>query len=202
VTYKKQPDYYYRLAREKSWVARSIFKLEEIDKKTKLIKPADFILDLGASPGSWMQYTLSRIGNRGRIVGIDLVPPSIKLPSNATFIVANIFEISPEEIINKTEIREFDVVLSDLAPKTTGIKFADQENSYLLFLRSFEISKNLLKQGGNFAGKLFFSQHHNEAEKILRLHFSEVKTIHPRATRKESSEIFLVGKNFLKTIYK
>lgn len=197
MTLRKKPDYYSRLAHKKAYPARSIFKLEEIDKRMGLFARKDRVLDLGSSPGSWLKYILERIGNKGRAVGIDIVTLGIELPSNAGFLLADVMTIDPEEIKKSAGVDTFDVIASDLAPKTTGIKHVDQENSWILLERAVQLSKRLLRRGGHFTGKLFFSPRHKEATQLLNELFGNVRTIQPKATRKESREIFIVGKNFL-----
>jgi 23S rRNA (uridine2552-2'-O)-methyltransferase len=199
VTYRRKPDHYTRLAREKSYPARSIFKLEEIDRRLHLIARGDRVLDLGASPGSWMKYILERVGSGGKVAGVDLSPPAIRLPPNACFIQADVMAVEPGDVLKAAGEEFFDVVVSDLAPRTTGVGSADQENSWILFSRAAELARELLKRGGHFAGKLFFSPRHAEAEALLGRMFSRVRTLQPKATRRGSREIFLVGKSFCRT---
>jgi 23S rRNA (uridine2552-2'-O)-methyltransferase len=196
VTYRRKPDYYTRLAHEKSYPARSVFKLEEIDRRLHLLARGDRVLDLGASPGSWMMYILERVGGEGSVAGVDLSPLGIQLPPNACFIQADVMTIGADDIRKGAGERPFDAIVSDLAPRTTGIRHADQERSWILFSRAAGLAAGLLKRGGHFAGKLFFSPRHADAEALLGGMFAEVRTLQPRATRRESKEIFIVGKNF------
>ena len=196
MTKHRKPDYYTRLAHKKSYPARSVFKLEEIDTRARLIARGNVVLDLGASPGSWLMYIAGKIGNEGKVVGVDLSPLNIELPRNARFIQADVTAMDPARIAEACAGRPVDVVVSDLAPKTSGIKHADQENSWALFERALELAGNLLRGGGNFAGKLFFSPRHKEAENRLKDLFEETRTIHPKVTRKSSREVFLVGNGF------
>src|SRR4051812_10245989 len=115
-------DHYFKKAKDQNFAARSVFKLEEIDQKLKIIHPHNKILDLGASPGSWSQYCSKKIGPKGRILGVDLTEIQIKLP-NAEFIQADLRDLNLEQIFKERGYNEpFDVVLSDMAPKTTGIR--------------------------------------------------------------------------------
>ena len=196
MTQRRKPDYYTRLAHKKSYPARSVFKLEEIDARARLITRGNVILDLGANPGSWLMYLSEKAGNEGRVIGVDINPLNIELPRNARFIQADVNAVDPSRIAEACGGRPIDVVVSDLAPKTSGVKHADQENSWALFERALELAAGLLRQGGNFAGKLFFSPKHKEAETRLKELFRETRTIHPKATRKSSREVFLVGKGF------
>ncbi len=193
MSHRKKPDYYTRLAHERSYPARSVFKLKEIDRKVRLFSRGDRVLDLGASPGSWTKYILERIGNEGRIVAIDTSPPSIALPANAQFVRIDLLTVPPEAVCAMTGEKDFDVVVSDLAPRTTGIKAADQENSWILFLRALELARLLLVPGGRFAGKLFFSPRHHDGRTFMKNLFTRVRTLQTRATPRGSSEVFLIG---------
>src|SRR3990167_2615508 len=119
-------DHYFKKAKQNNFAARSIFKLEEIDQKFKILKPKQNILDLGASPGSWSQYCSQKIGANGKILGIDLKPVTVKL-SNAIFIQADLRDLNLEQIIKEHGVKPvFDLVISDMAPSTTGIRMTDQ----------------------------------------------------------------------------
>jgi 23S rRNA (uridine2552-2'-O)-methyltransferase len=196
VTHRRKPDHYTRLAHERSYPARSVFKLEEIDRRTGLLHRGDRVLDLGASPGSWMKYILERVGPEGLVAGVDLSPLAIELPPHARFVEADVLAVDPEALRRLSGGGSFDVVVSDLAPKTTGIRHADQELSWELFARAVFLAGRLLARGGSFTGKLFFSPRHGDAVALLDKSFSSVKTLQPRATRRESKEIFIVAKGF------
>ncbi|HWU42509.1 MAG TPA: RlmE family RNA methyltransferase, partial [Bdellovibrio sp.] len=115
-------DRFFRKAKEEGFAARSVFKLEEIDKKYKIFKPGQIVLDLGASPGSWSQFSSQRVGPAGRVLGVDLSPVTVKL-NNAVFIQADLRDLNLEEIFKEHGFQPpFDLVLSDMAPKTTGIR--------------------------------------------------------------------------------
>ena len=131
----KVKDHYYNKAKKDKFLARSIYKLEEIDKKHKVIKKADKVLDLGYYPGSWVQYTSGKVGELGKVIGIDIQPVNKKLSSlkNVSLFEKDIFEVSSLEDIGLKE--PFDVVLSDMAPKTTGIKRVDQDRSLVSLLK-------------------------------------------------------------------
>ncbi len=188
---KRPPDHYSRKARERAYPARSVFKLEEIDRRLGLIGKGDRVLDLGCSPGSWLKYASRRVGRSGRVVGVDLSELRIPLPSNASFIAGDVFEIAPATLAADTG--GFDVVVSDMAPSTSGAALVDQEGSYRLFERALELACVLLVSGGHFAGKLFFSPRHEEVVGRMRELFAGVRTLRPRATRSSSREVFVAG---------
>lgn len=188
----RRPDHWSRRAAERDYPARSVFKLEEIDRRLGLLGSGDRVLDLGCSPGSWLKYASERVGEAGVVVGVDLVPPRIPLPGNARFLRADVLEVSAREIGATT----FDVVLSDMAPSTSGDALVDQERSWELLGGAMRIALAVLVPGGRFAGKLFFSPRHVEAVATLEPRFQAVRTIRPRATRAASREVFVVGLGF------
>ena len=186
-------DHYFKKAKEQNFVARSVFKLEEIDQKLKMIKTNQKILDLGASPGSWSQYCSKKIGPQGRILGVDLTSIPLKLP-NAMFIQADLRDINLEEIFEQNGfIGPFDVVLSDMAPKTTGIRVTDQTRSFELCEIALNVAKQFLKKNGHFVCKLFHSDEFATLRDLMKKEFSRVEISKPDSTRKISKEIFLIG---------
>ena len=156
----KVKDHYYNKAKKDKFLARSIYKLEEIDKKHKVIKKADKVLDLGYYPGSWIQYTSIKVGEKGNVIGIDIQPVNKKLSSlkNVSLFEKDIFEVSSLEDIGLKE--PFDVVLSDMAPKTTGIKRVDQDRSLALVENVFESLSIFLKKGGTSLLRFLIAKMH------------------------------------------
>jgi 23S rRNA (uridine2552-2'-O)-methyltransferase len=189
-------DKYFKKAKSENYAARSVYKLEEIQKKFKIIKPSDLVLDLGASPGSWSQYCDKVVGSSGGVFGIDLTLIEIKIP-NTTFYQGDIYDLNSQQKIKdyylERKFSGYDVVISDMAPKTTGIKFADQAKSYDLCLMALKMAELHLKKGGHFVCKFFHSQDFQELRKQLQKMFHKVEALKPDSTRKESKEIFLIG---------
>lgn len=191
MAYNKR-DYYFHKAKAQNFAARSIFKLEEIDKRFRLLKPGQKILDLGAAPGSWSQYCSTRVGPQGRVLGIDLEPIRLTLP-NTTFVQADMRDLNLPEIMAQAGIAPpFDSVLSDMAPKTTGIRITDQARSVELCELALETAEKYLKPGGNFVCKLFHGEDFEEFRNKLRARFARVEVLRPKSTRKESKEIFFI----------
>jgi 23S rRNA (uridine2552-2'-O)-methyltransferase len=188
---RRSSDHYTRRARERAYPARSVFKLEEMDRRTGLLAKGDRVLDLGCSPGSWLKYAARRVGRTGLVIGVDLAPPSIPLPPNARFVQADVLTLTPGDV--DCQPSTLSVVLSDMAPSTSGTALVDQERSFELFDRARVLALELLAPGGKFAAKLFFSPRHQEAVTALRPSFSRVRTLRPRATRSSSREVFVVG---------
>ena len=189
---KWQPqDHYFHRAKKEGFIARSVYKLEEVDRRVRLLRPGQRVLDLGCHPGSWLQYCARVVGKRGLVVGIDTRKISVELPPHVHLVQADVFELSPADLHHFSN--EFDVVLSDLAPATTGIRSVDSDRSSLLFQRALALADDLLVPGGHFLGKIFQGSGFDEIVRELKSKFRKVKGIKPRATRKESKEIFLVA---------
>lgn len=191
--YKPQ-DHYFKKAKKENFVARSVFKLEEIDQKFQLFKGGETVLDLGAAPGSWSQYTSKKIG-KGRILGVDLTSINVKLP-NAQFIQADLRSLNLEDVFAEFGFdKPFDIVMSDMAPKTTGIKFTDQARSMELCQLAFDIAQKFLRPKGHFVCKLFHSDEFVVLRDQNKTSFQRFEAVKPDSTRKISKEIFLVGLN-------
>ena len=149
----KWDDHYALRARKEHWLARSVYKLEEIDRKYRLIRPRDRVLDLGCYPGSWSQYCLKKVGPKGEVVGMDLKAPELLSAPNFTFLKADILDLDIEWLIH--EIGPRDAILSDLAPQTSGIGVTDAARSLHLAEGAFRIALAVLRRGGNFLCKVF-----------------------------------------------
>jgi 23S rRNA (uridine2552-2'-O)-methyltransferase len=172
-----------------------VFKLEEIDKKYRLFHPRQIVLDLGASPGSWSQYSSQKIGPEGRVLGVDLSPVTVKL-KNATFIQADLRDLNLEDVFREHGFHPpFDLVLSDMAPKTTGIRITDQTRSLELCELALDIARRFLKPHGHFVCKLFHSDDFTKLRDEIKKSFEKFEAIKPESTRKISKEIFLIGIN-------
>lgn len=186
-------DFYFKKAKEQNFAARSVFKLEEIDQRFKIVKPGMKVLDLGCAPGSWTQYAAKKIGSKGICLGIDLQRVALVLP-NAKFLAGDAFD---EKVVSafasEHGIDIFDLVLSDMAPKTTGIRLKDQSDSFELCKRALEVAEKRLKTGGHFVVKFFQSEFFEEYLALVKPHFDKIQLLRPKSTRKNSFEIFIVG---------
>lgn len=186
-------DHYFKKAKEQNYAARSVFKLEEIDQKFKIVHPKQKVLDCGASPGSWSQYCSKKIGPEGRILGIDLSPVKVKL-TNAVFIQADLRDMNLAQTMKDNGFDPiFDLVISDMAPKTTGIRITDQARSFDLCELALNLAKQYLKKDGTFVCKLFHSDDFTTLRELIKKEFGRVEIVKPDSTRKISKEIFLVG---------
>ena len=195
MTRHRPPDHYTRRAHDLSYPARSVFKLEEIDGRIGMLGSGDRVVDLGCSPGSWLSYASRRVGPKGTVFAVDLDDPVIAIPSNARFLRADVLALEPAYIAaaGGPMAGKVDVVLSDLAPRTSGDVLGDQERSWELFEKALGLAFALLAPSGRFLGKLFISPRHAEALALMKGRFSDVRTLRPRATRKASKEIFVAG---------
>lgn len=168
-----------------------MYKLQEIDRRVGLFKTGQRVLDLGASPGSWTLYAAERVGPKGRVLGIDLNDPEVALPPNAEIRTGDAFDADPGTLGGP-----FDLVISDMAPKTSGQRHADQFRSYELAMRALALAKQVLRPGGTFVAKIFQGAEFEQAREAIRDAFGKVRIIRPKATRDESYEVFLVGLGF------
>lgn len=185
-------DHYFKKAKELNFAARSVFKLEEIDAKYKIVKPGQMVLDLGAAPGSWSQYCAKKIGN-GRVLGVDLTAITISL-KNAVFIQADLRDLKLEEVFSEHGFQPpFDLVISDMAPKTTGIRITDQARSVELVELAIATADRFLKPGGHFVAKLFHSDDFTKLKESIKSKYERFEVMKPDSTRKISKEIFLIG---------
>lgn len=189
----KVKDHYFNKAKKENYFARSIYKLEEIDQKYKIIKTGNSVLDLGYHPGSWIQYTSKKVGEKGTVVGIDIkeVNTKIQLLSNVHVYQQDINEVSSLEDLGVEE--KFDVVVSDMAPNTTGIKSVDQARSLGLVEMVFYHLPNFLKTKGNFVIKVFDSHEAQVFLKEQKKTFEKFHYLKPKSTRSVSKEFFVIG---------
>jgi 23S rRNA (uridine2552-2'-O)-methyltransferase len=190
----KKDEFYTRKAREEKYPARSVYKLKEIDEKYKLIKKGDRVLDLGAAPGSWMIYVSRQIGENGEVVGVDISDLKISLAPNMIFVQKDVADLKVEKFTEPK--KQFDLVLSDLAPKTTGMKSVDAINSLLLCDKALVIAKLVLKKGGSFVCKIFEGNMTEKFFKEIKKEFKFAKAFRPKAVLKGSKEIYMIGMGY------
>jgi 23S rRNA (uridine2552-2'-O)-methyltransferase len=184
-------DHYTRKARKEDYPARSVYKLQEIQKKTGLIRKGNRVLDLGCAPGSWLVYAAKLVGPEGRVVGVDLKPVTIALPPNAAAHVGDL--LNPTDAIASAMEGRFNVVLSDMAPATTGNKALDAIRSAGLAESALHIACERLAAGGMFACKIFQGSDFEPFVAAVRAEFEKVKIFKPQSSRKASKEIFVIG---------
>ena len=186
-------DRFYQQAKKQGLRARSAFKLEEIQQRFRLLRPGGRVLDLGAAPGGWCQIAAREVGPKGFVLGVDLEPIA-SLPPPAQTWVADAF--SPELLARlRTEGRApYDAVLSDLAPKTSGVRGADEARSLDLAGRALSLALQVLKPSGVFVVKVFMGGDFEGFLKTCRGAFAVVKIVRPEASvARSSKEVYLVA---------
>jgi 23S rRNA (uridine2552-2'-O)-methyltransferase len=186
----KKPDHFAKAAKKAGFPARSVYKLEEIDRRVQLLRPGMKVLDLGASPGSWAKYAAEKIGPTGRLLAMDLKPLATGLGPNAEFFIGDALTLENADL---AKFAPYDVVLSDMAPQTTGNRLGDQTRSFDLFMRALAVAATLVREGGSFVGKIFMGGDLPLARVELRKHFKTERLLRPEGVRSVSYEIFAVG---------
>lgn len=184
-------DNYSRQAKKEGFPARSIYKIQEIQRRYHLIRKGDKVLDLGCHPGSWLKYAASLTGRQGSVIGIDLKPVSIKLPANVRTIIGDVMRSDEDSAVSVG--RNFNVVLSDMAPNTTGNRETDAARSFHLCERALAIAQTLLLAGGSFVCKIFQGRDFKVFSESVKSNFHQYKVLKPSASRKASREIFIIG---------
>ncbi len=192
---KKVQDHYFHKARQEGYRARSVYKLEEADRKFKIFKNGSCVLDLGAAPGAWSQYASKKVGKAGRVISVDI--NGMKgLGPNVTVLKGDIYKLEPQTLQDCLgKERHFDVVLSDMAPRTTGNRSVDHLRSIALAETALSFANSLLLPGrGCFYCKVFEGSDLQDFRKSCQDIFKSVKTFKPKSSRSESVEIFLFCK--------
>ncbi|MCP4372666.1 MAG: RlmE family RNA methyltransferase [Deltaproteobacteria bacterium] len=187
----KWNDHYSRKAKKERFPARSVYKLEEMQQKYHLIKKGDKIFDLGCSPGSWLLFAAKLTGNKGHVMGIDLKPVTINVPPHVTTYTGEIFSF---ESYSESIGNEFNVVLSDMAPSTTGIKNVDSARSFNLCQAALEIAQKVLLPGGSFVCKIFQGEDFKQFSDSVKESFATCNIFKPKSSRKASKEIYIIAK--------
>ena len=190
-------DHLTQKAKSMGYPARSVFKLEDIQNRFQVIKKGDTVLDLGCSPGSWTLYAAKLVGDQGRVLGIDLKAVETKLPPNAIAIQDDI--LNPEDpAFIETHAGTFNAVISDMAPATTGRKDVDAIRSVELCRMALDTALKNLAVRGNFVCKIFQGNDFKTFEQEVKAAFKECRVFKPESCRKQSKEIYIIGKDKIK----
>ena len=174
--------------------SRASFKLEELQKRDRLIRPGDFVVDLGAAPGGWSEYAVKFIGEKGRLVACDILP--MRPITGVTFLQGDFREEAVFEKLFNIIGGGADVVLSDMAPNMSGSNAIDQPRAMLLSELALDMARRVLKKGGNFVVKVFQGEGSEEYLKQLRSDFCTVKVRKPEASRDRSREVYMEALSF------
>lgn len=191
---KRLNDTYLKKSRIEDYRSRAAYKLEEIDQKYGIIKSGNKILDLGAAPGSWSQYAIRKTGGKAKVIAIDLL--EIRTIEGVKILQGDIRDEENQQEITLLASGKLDVILSDMAPNTTGLHYADTENSALLVGLALDIAEKLLKPGGNFVAKVFEGVEYQGILQRTKKLFTFAKSFNPKASLNRSRELFLVAQNF------
>jgi len=184
-------DAYVLQARKDGYRSRAVYKLIEIQQKDQILKPGQFVLDLGAAPGGWSEYVAQFAGSKGRLIAVDLLP--IEAIAGVEFIQGDFTEAKIlDQILDLVDKRSLDLVLSDMAPNISGIETVDQPKSIYLAELAFELARDCLNENGSFVVKLFQGEGFEEITSAFRLSFKSVKFRKPKASRARSREIYAV----------
>lgn len=190
--YEKGPDHYAVRAKKEGYPARSVYKLEEIQAKFRVIHKGGRLLDVGAAPGSWTLYALKVLSGSGSIAAVDLVPLTLRnLPKNATFLQG---DITDGEIAGRvSSLGPFDLVMSDAAPATSGNRTVDAGRSFRLVWDILNLASRVLIPGGSVVVKVFQGGDEHEIIDRLREEYESAKVFKPKASRKSSFETYCIG---------
>ncbi len=191
---RDRKDYFYRKAKDQGYRARSAYKLQQINMKFRLIRKGDAILDLGAAPGGWLQ--VAKEISEGAVVGVDL--ESIRPIDGVTTIRADITAEETADLIHEALNGPADVVICDAAPNLTGNWTLDHARSIDLSCAALALAKKVLKPGGNFLVKVFQGDTFQDYLNEVKAEFGRVQSTSPLASRKESAEMYVIGRGFIK----
>lgn len=193
--YKRKDSFYLR-AKSEGYRSRAAYKLEELDRRYRLFRPGQRVIDLGAWPGGWLQVAAAAVGNSGVVVGVDLQAINPLSTANVITVQGDVTQpMVLEEILDHCGGKA-DVVLSDLAPKLSGIRDRDEAWGAELFALAMDFASRVLRARGVFVAKLFMNQGTANRLANLRSSFDEVRTTRPQATRKNSTEIYVIAQGF------
>lgn len=189
---RKLHDEYFKRAKAEGYVARSAYKLIEINEKRRLLRRGDRVLDLGCAPGSWLQVVEKRIGPHGNAIGVDLQEVRHRFGPTIGLLVGDAFKFDPADLLDSGDF--FDVVLSDMAPNTTG--HGDDLLSARLCRQILDLLPHVLRPGGNLLMKVLEGADMPELLRDTRKHFLDSGATKPAASREISREIFIFGKGY------
>jgi 23S rRNA (uridine2552-2'-O)-methyltransferase len=195
MTYKAQ-DSYYKKAKQEGYRSRAAYKLLELQQRFRLMRPGVVVVDLGAAPGGWLQVAAKLVGQSGKVIGIDLQPIETLREANIIFFQGDITSPEISEKISELVDGKVHCVLSDLAPRLSGIRDADAARCLELNRTALTVATALLRPGGSFLVKGFVNQELHTFTLELKQHFHSVQRTRPEATRQGSSEFYFFAKDF------
>lgn len=190
-------DFFYKKAKTEGYRSRAAYKLIELNKRYSLLKKGELVADLGCAPGGFLQVASEIVGDSGIVVGVDLSP--VQPVGRNVFIITGDFTDTAvtKKMLSFTNGRRFNLILSDMAPKTSGILFRDSYLSFTLAQAAFNSTSELLEKGGKILIKIFESEEVKGFVERIKEKFEIVHLNRPESTRKGSKEIYIIGKNFI-----
>ncbi len=192
---RQESDQYVRKARSGGLRARAYFKLEEVDRKHRLIRPSTRLVELGSAPGSWTQYAATRVADPGQIVAVDLL--AMEPVAGVDFIQGDFTDQSlVDAILARLDGASIDLVLSDMAPNITGIRATDEARSEAVHDAVFAFCRRALRPGGSLLTKVFEGESAVKVRLAMKRDFAQMTVIKPDASRSQSREIYLLGKAY------
>jgi 23S rRNA (uridine2552-2'-O)-methyltransferase len=192
---RQESDPYVKKARSEGWRSRAVFKLEELQKKDRLIRPGDVIVDLGVAPGGWSQYAARCAGRNGRVFALDLL--DIEPIPGVEFILGDFTDPAVlQRLLNLLGGSPVDLVMSDMSPNISGNRSVDQPKSMYLVELGLDFAYDVLKPNGHFVAKVFQGEGFDELVRAVRKKFAGVKLRKPAASRRESREMYLVATGY------
>lgn len=189
----KTGDRFNQKAKDEGFRARSVYKLTEIDRRLRVLKQGQRVLDLGCAPGSWARFARQKVGRKGAVLGVDL--KHVDSLAGVQLLQADVYDLRADQVLEALDGKA-DVVLSDMAPNTTGDRFGDHVRQIEVARRALEVATQVLKPGGSFVCKVFDGEDAHGFVGEVRAHFDKVKRVRPEAVRRESVEFFVVGLGF------
>lgn len=195
----QRKDHYYHKAKQEGFRSRAAYKLMELNEKFRLLRPGMHVVDLGCAPGSWLQVISQEVGPSGFVVGLDTEEFSLPSLRNATFIRGDVREEMTVQRLFAELGRKVDLIVSDMSPHLSGIKFQDQYRSYELAEQAFKLSQKILRENGQLVFKIFPGEELEPFKNRLRQNFPQIKTYVPESTRKSSTEMYLIARGFQPT---
>lgn len=187
-------DAYVRRAQKEGWRSRAVFKLEEIDRRDRLFRPGMCIIDLGAAPGGWSQYAARRLGGKGRVLALDILP--MEPLEGVEFLQGDFTEQAPlKALLEALGEARADLVMSDMAPNISGQAQVDIPRAMYLAELAHDLARRVLRPGGDLLLKVFQGEGFPELQAALRGDFATLQVRKPRASRARSREVYLLARN-------
>ena len=193
----KRKDAFYKKAKQEGYRSRAAYKLLELNRTWRILQTGDRVIDLGAWPGGWVQVAAQAVGKSGRVIGIDLVKLEPLPLANVTLIQGDATDPDQQQLLLTDLGRPADVVLSDMAPKLSGVREADEARATELCRTALTCCSTLLKPSGALFLKAFMNEEYQPFVAELRTAFHTVKTSRPEATRKGSAEVYILAAGFI-----